>query len=128
MNYIDQSSKYLHSNIPTGRGMVKWAPFATMPEQFENVGNLMDDQKKIQRPELSDDRLDELEYTLKRADDEKLPVSVVYYYDGSRFTISLHIIKIDQWSMMLIGQIYGTEDFIFVPFIDILDLYILVDS
>lgn len=125
MNYPGQPSENLDSNIPEGRGMVKWAPFATMPEQFENVGNLMDNQKKIKRPELSDDRLDELEYTLKCAADEKLPVRVAYYYDGTRFSISLHIIKIDQWSMMLIGQIYGTEDFTFVPFIDILDIYIL---
>lgn len=128
MNDRGNLSENLHSNIPKGRGMVKWAPFATMPEQFENVGNLMDDQKKIKRPELSDDQLDELEYTLKRAADEKLPVRISYYYDGSRFSISLHIIKIDQWSMMLIGQIYGTEDFTFVPFIDILDIYILADS
>ncbi len=128
MNYPGQPSENLDSNIPEGRGMVKWAPFATMPEQFENVGNLMDNQKKIKRPELSDDRLDELEYTLKCAADEKLPVRVAYYYDGTRFSISLHIIKIDQWSMMLIGQIYGTEDFTFVPFIDILDIYILPAS
>lgn len=125
MNYPGQPSENLDSNIPEGRGMVKWAPFATMPEQFENVDNLMDNQKKIKRPELSDDRLDELEYTLKCAADEKLPVRVAYYYDGTRFSISLHIIKIDQWSMVLIGQIYGTEDFTFVPFIDILDIYIL---
>lgn len=128
MNYPGQPSENLDSNIPEGRGMVKWAPFATMPEQFENVGNLMDNQKKIKRPELSDDRLDELEHTLKCAADEKLPVRVAYYYDGTRFSISLHIIKIDQWSMMLIGQIYGTEDFTFVPFIDILDIYILPTS
>lgn len=125
MNYPGQPSENLDSNIPEGRGMVKWAPFATMPEQFENVDNLMDNQKKIKRPELSDDRLDELEYTLKCAADEKLPVRVAYYYDGTQFSISLHIIKIDQWSMVLIGQIYGTEDFTFVPFIDILDIYIL---
>lgn len=105
--------------------MVKWAPFATMPEQFENVGKLMDDQEKIQRPILSDDRLDEIEYTLKQAEKEKVPVKVSYFYDGGRFSITLTIIKIDQWSMMLIGQIYKTEDFIFVPFIDILDILIL---
>jgi YolD-like protein. len=74
---------------------------------------------------LSDDRLDEIEHILKYAVKEKLPVRVDYYYDGGRFSISLHIIKIDQWSMMLIGQIYDTEDFIFVPFIDILDIFIL---
>lgn len=125
MDNHSRSENNSQPNIPKGRGMVKWAPFATMPEQFENVGKLMDDQEKIQRPILSDDRLDEIEYTLKQAEKEKVPVKVSYFYDGGRFSITLTIIKIDQWSMMLIGQIYKTEDFIFVPFIDILDILIL---
>lgn len=127
MTDYSRSSKNPESNIPMGRGMVKWAPFATMPEQFENVGKLMGDQVKFERPILSDDRLAEIEYTLKLADEEKRPVKISYYYDGGKFNISLTIIKIDQWSMMLIGQIYGTEDFTFVPFIDILDIVILTD-
>lgn len=121
-------SKNSQAGMPEGRGMVKWAPFATMPEQFENVGRLMNDQSKIKRPELSDDRLDEIEYILKYAAEEKLPVRIAYYYDGGRFNVALHIIKIDQWSMVLIGQIYGTEDFTFVPFIDILDIFILSEN
>ena len=125
MKFRSCPSENSQQNIPEGRGMVKWAPFVTMPEQFENVGRLVESQSKITRPVLSDDRLDEIEHILKYAVEEKLPVKVAYYYDGGRFSISLHIIKIDQWSMMLIGQIYDTEDFIFVPFIDILDIYIL---
>lgn len=121
-------SENLREDMPEGRGMVKWAPFATMPEQFENVSRLMSDQTKIKRPELSDDRLVEIEQTLKYAAEEKLPIRVAYYYDGGRFDVSLHIIKIDQWSMVLIGQIYGTEDFTFVPFMDILDIFILPKS
>src|SRR5699024_7016643 len=113
-SYLSENSQ---GNILEGLGMVKWAPFATMLEQFENVGRLMDSQSIIKRPVLSDDRLDEIAHILKYAVKERLPVRVYYYYDGGRFSISLHIIKIDQWSMMLIGQIYDTEDFIFVPFI-----------
>src|SRR5699024_9222017 len=125
MKFRSYPSENSQGNIPEGRGMVKWAPFATMPEQFENVGRLMDSQSKIKRPVLSDDRLDEIEHTLKYAMKERLPVRGDNYYGGGRISISLHIIKKDQWSMMLIGQIYDTEDFIFVPFIDILDIFIL---
>ncbi|CAD2081442.1 hypothetical protein GCM10007275_21330 [Jeotgalicoccus coquinae] len=121
-------SKNSQAEMPEGRGMIKWAPFATMPEQFENVGRLMSDQTKIKRPELYDDQLGEIEQILKHAAAEKFPVRIAYYYDGSRFNVSLHIIKIDQWSMLLIGQICGTEDFTFVPFIDILDIFILSES
>lgn len=125
MDYRDSSTNSLNSNIPQGRGMIKWAPFATMPEQFENVDKTIDNQTKIKRPDLSDDQLAEIEYALNLAAEEKYPVKIFYYYDGYRFNISLNIIKIDQWSMMLIGQKYGTEDFVFVPFIDMLDIVIL---
>lgn len=125
MNYHGSSNESLNSNIPQGRGMIKWAPFATMPEQFENVGQLIDNQSKITRPILSDDRLNEIEYALNLAAEKKYPVKIFYYYDGHRFNVSLNIIKIDQWSMMLIGQEYDTEDFFFVSFIDILNITIL---
>lgn len=125
MTYPDSPDNSLNSNIPQGRGMIKWAPFATMPEQFENVDKLIDEQIKIERPILSDDRLAELEYTLTSAVSEKKFIKVFYYYDGYRFDVSLEIIKIDRWSMVLIGQKYLTEDFVFVPFIDILDIVIL---
>lgn len=44
----------LNRNIPKGRGMIKWAPFATMPEQFLDVKRQIDAQTKIERPELSE--------------------------------------------------------------------------
>lgn len=33
-------SKLADINIPQGRGMIKWALFATMFEQFENVSRM----------------------------------------------------------------------------------------
>ncbi|MEJ7422961.1 YolD-like family protein, partial [Staphylococcus haemolyticus] len=48
--------EYLDSQIPQGRGMVKWAPFATLPEQFERIHEYILDQDKIQRPTLSEDQ------------------------------------------------------------------------
>ena len=68
MDYRDMPRESLNSNIPQGRGMIKWAPFATMPEQFENVRKLQEDQVKIERPELSDDRLDETDRTDGKAE------------------------------------------------------------
>ena len=37
MDYRNIPRDMLDKNIPTGRGMVKWAPFATLPEQFETI-------------------------------------------------------------------------------------------
>ncbi len=127
MDYRDMPIEKLDSNIPQGRGMIKWAPFATMPEQFETVERLVDDQTKISRPVLSDDRLEEMDRILKKAHADKRRIKVEYYYDGRRFHIILHIVKIDMWSLMLIGQETKgrPDDMVFISFMDILDIVML---
>ena len=125
MDYRDVPRESLNSNIPQGRGMIKWAPFATMPEQFENVRKLQEDQVKIERPELSDDRLDEIDRTLKKALALKRQVRIEYYYDGHRFSVRLKIISVDIWSMIVVGQKNDDEEMVFISFIDILNIIML---
>lgn len=125
MDYRDMPRESLNSNIPQGRGMIKWAPFATMPEQFENVRKLQEDQVKIERPELSDDRLDEIDCTLKKALALKRQVRIEYYYDGHRFSVRLKIISVDIWSMIVVGQKNDDEEMVFISFIDILNIIML---
>ncbi|HHX0046017.1 TPA: YolD-like family protein [Staphylococcus aureus] len=48
--------EYLSSNIPQGRGIVKWSAFASVPEQFETLNSYIADQNKVSKPELSDDQ------------------------------------------------------------------------
>lgn len=127
MDYREMPIEKLNSNIPQGRGMIKWAPFATMPEQFETVDRLVDAQTKISRPELSDDRLEEMDRILQKAHADKRRIKVEYYYDGRRFHITLNIVKIDMWSLILIGQEIKnqTDDMVFISFMDILDIMML---
>lgn len=120
------SQAELNSNIPRGRGMIKWAPFATMPEQFENVAKMVDAQTKIERPELSDDRIDEMNRVLNYALKDKRPVRIEYYYDGRRYFIQLKVVRVDTWSMILIGekqtQDNAQDSLVFIPFLDILNI------
>ncbi|SEW11428.1 YolD-like protein [Aliicoccus persicus] len=120
------SQAELNSNIPRGRGMIKWAPFATMPEQFENVAKMVDAQTKIERPELSDDRIDEMNRVLNYALKDKRPVRIEYYYDGRRYFIQLKVVRVDTWSMILIGekqtQDSAQDSLVFIPFLDILNI------
>ena len=125
MDYRDVPRESLNSNIPQGRGMIKWAPFATMPEQFENVRKLQENQVKIERPELSDDRLDEIDRTLKRALALKRQVRIEYYYDGHRFSVRLKVISVDIWSMIVVGQKNDDEEMVFISFIDVLNIIML---
>lgn len=125
MDYREMPRESLNSNIPQGRGMIKWAPFATMPEQFENVRKMQEDQVKISRPELSDDRLEEIDRTLKNALALKRQVRIEYYYDGCRFPVDMKIISVDIWSMMVVGQKNDDEEMVFISFIDILDIFMI---
>ena len=125
MDYRQMKTEELDSNIPVGRGMIKWAPFATMPEQFENVQNLIDSQDKITRPVLTDDRVDLLNRKMSYAMNHKLPVKIEYYYDGYRYTVDVEIIKIDQWSEVLLGRYLDSLETFFIPFMDILEISLL---
>lgn len=118
------SQAELNSNIPEGRGMIKWAPFATMPEQFENVAKMIDAQTKIERPELSDDRIDEMNRILNHALQSKRAVRIEYYYDGRRYYVQLKVVRVDVWSMILIGEKLekSEEALVFIPFLDILNI------
>ncbi len=46
-NYCNISREYLKPRIPKGQDMVKWAPFVTMPEQYEMLNQFKQDQNKI---------------------------------------------------------------------------------
>ena len=50
--------EYLNPRIPQGRGIVKWQPFKTMPQQYEILDQYIDDQNKIDMPLLSQEQLE----------------------------------------------------------------------
>ncbi|SCT18766.1 YolD-like family protein [Staphylococcus caeli] len=93
----------LNPNIPQGRGMVKWAPFATLPEQFEAIQQYLTDQNKIDRPILSDDQLNELNIQLHHALHSNAFVHIEYYQSGWLEHITLKIKNIDMIQMSLEG-------------------------
>ena len=93
--------EYLNPRIPQGRGMVKWQPFKTMPEQYERLEQYVEDQNKIDKPILSDDQLYELNETLmfKMLND---PEVVISYYEGGYIkNIEGYIRKVDGYEQML---------------------------
>lgn len=86
----------VNSNIPQGRGMIKWAPFATMPEQFENVRKLNENNTHVPKPNLTDELQQELELKLR----ELIGHNVIlrYWQAGHEFIIECTIANVDDWS------------------------------
>lgn len=63
------------------RGMVKWAPYKSLPEQEDYLEKMEEKKNKVDKPLLSDDELIELDTklsTYNRGD----PISIEYYDYG----------------------------------------------
>ncbi|MFJ8531598.1 YolD-like family protein [Bacillus sp. NPDC094106] len=56
-----------NANMPKGRRMVKWTPFAAMSEQFEGINQIIQEQLKIEKPVLDEQQIEEIELTLHEA-------------------------------------------------------------
>ncbi|CAM3175012.1 YolD-like family protein [Staphylococcus argensis] len=117
--------EYLDSQIPQGRGMVKWAPFATLPEQFERIHEYILDQDKIQRPTLSEDQLNELNCKMHQALHDEQPVQMEYYQAGALHTVELHITHIDMLNMSLKGRDYHSDKPLTFSLLDITAIHFL---
>lgn len=87
--------KYLNPKIPQGRGKIKWQAFATLPQQFEILEQIIKDQNKIEKPLLTHDSLDNLDqiFQIKIQNDELCTIS--YWEDGSISNYTGKILKIN---------------------------------
>lgn len=124
-DYRNIPSELLDSNIPVGRGMIKWAPFATLPEQFETIQQYIIDQNKITRPVLSDDQLAELNIRLHEALQYAQPVEVKFYNNGFVDSVHLTIYRIDAINYEIDGYVYNQQQRQKISIFDILDIVLL---
>ena len=124
-DYRNVPRELLDNNIPMGRGMIKWAPFATLPEQFETIQQYIIDQNKIRRPVLSDDQLAELNIRLHEALQYAQPVEVKFYNNGFVDSVRLTIYRIDAINYEIDGYVYNQQQRQKISIFDILDIVLL---
>ncbi|HCY7762641.1 YolD-like family protein [Staphylococcus aureus] len=125
IDYRNVPRELLDNNIPMGRGMIKWAPFATLPEQFETIQQYIIDQNKITRPVLSDDQLAELNIRLHEALQYAQPVEVKFYNNGFVDSVRLTIYRIDAINYEIDGYVYNQQQRQKISIFDILDIVLL---
>lgn len=83
-DYRKIPKEYLNKNIPKGRGMIKWQPFASVPQQYEIINQHIENQNKVDKPKLDDMALRELNNVLA----EKLyynPSATIKYWENGYF-------------------------------------------
>ncbi|HEJ9392189.1 TPA: YolD-like family protein [Staphylococcus aureus] len=124
-DYRNVPRELLDNNIPMGRGMIKWAPFATLPEQFETIQQYIIDQNKITRPVLSDDQLAELNIRLHEALQYAQPLEVKFYNNGFVDSVRLTIYRIDAINYEIDGYVYNQQQRQKISIFDILDIVLL---
>ena len=77
------------------RGIIKWSPFDALSGRDAVLEKLLYELYKIQKSTLSEDEIEDLNKTLKKAVDENKQTAVEYYYDGYTYQTFGKIKKVD---------------------------------
>ncbi|MCT9852039.1 YolD-like family protein [Priestia megaterium] len=68
------------------RGMKKWRPFATMPEQYIGLQEIIKKQSEIPQPLLTEEQMEQINFTLIEALHTNKQVYLTYYKNGQSIT------------------------------------------
>lgn len=112
--------EYLNPNIPQGRGIVKWAAFKTLSEQYERLEQYIKDQDKIDKPTLSDHQMSELNVTLMMKMFHDPQAEVSYFENGYIKKADGFIHKVDTHNQVL--QMYIDEGLFTLKLSDIVEI------
>ncbi|HDB3064998.1 TPA: YolD-like family protein [Staphylococcus aureus] len=110
--------KYLNPNIPQGRGMKKWLPMATIPEQYERLEQYIQGQNKIEKPLLSEDQIENINDTLASKMIDNTLAKVQYFANGYIKSVQGIIHKVDTLDSVL----YIYTDDVLMP-VKLTDIY-----
>ena len=77
------------------RGMIKWAPFASVINGNEVIREIEEEQTRIEKPILSEEQIENLEETLIEAYNNSNVVEVLFYKQYHMYKITGIITKLD---------------------------------
>ena len=91
------------------RGMKKWAPFSSLIEQATCLEQMRYQRNKIDKPVLSDDQKEKINYILQTYKKGQI-VKIKFFNDGYLYFINTQIKRIDLENRRLILE-HGKLDF-----------------
>ncbi|QJX81092.1 YolD-like family protein [Priestia megaterium] len=68
------------------RGMKKWRPFATMPEQYIGLKEIINKQAEVAQLVLTEEQMEQINFTLIEAFHTNKQVYLTYYKNGQHMT------------------------------------------
>ncbi|AHA71038.1 3-oxoacyl-ACP synthase [Bacillus thuringiensis] len=90
-----------------GRGMVKWRPFASLPEQFMGINEMLNDLNKVPKPIVSEDMSEQIERGLIHSMQNKEEILISYYREGMVHDMYINVSHIEP----MIKTVYCTDAF-----------------
>ncbi|PEW97148.1 3-oxoacyl-ACP synthase [Bacillus cereus] len=110
-----------NANMPKGRGMAYWQPFASMPEQFAVIKEIISEQTKVPRPILTQDAKEMIENKLLCSFLGEEEVLLTYYKDGYLYKNYITVININPINETIIctDAFYNKRMFKFVDVIEV---------
>ncbi|PHE68521.1 YolD-like family protein [Bacillus wiedmannii] len=90
-----------------GRGMVKWQPFASMPEQYEEIRKIISDLNKVPKPIVTEDMKEQLQIGLVQSLQNKEEILISYYRDGMVHNMYINVLHIEP----MLKTVYCTDAF-----------------
>ncbi|MEC3575763.1 YolD-like family protein, partial [Bacillus thuringiensis] len=93
--------------VVRGRGMVKWNPFASIPEQYEEIHRMFEEQYKVPKPFLTQDTMERIERALMQSFHEEEEIHTSYYRDGMVQDMYINVLHIEPMTK----TIYCTDAF-----------------
>ncbi|HDR6268161.1 3-oxoacyl-ACP synthase [Bacillus cereus] len=84
-----------NANMLKGRGMVKWQPFASMPEQFAVIKEMIKEQTKASCPIVTQDAKEMIENKLLTSFLGEEEVLLTYYKDGYLYKNYITVVDIN---------------------------------
>ncbi|PDZ49715.1 3-oxoacyl-ACP synthase [Bacillus sp. AFS094611] len=84
-----------NANMPKGRGMVKWSPFAALTDQFDGIREIVKEKTKVERPTLTQDEQELIENKLLCSLLSEEEILITYYEDGYLLNSYMTVIDID---------------------------------
>lgn len=89
-----------------GRGMIKWRPFVSMPEQFAGIREILGELNKVSKPFITQDTKERIERELMRSLHEE-EILITYYRDGFIQDKYITVVSIDVQDK----TVYSTDAF-----------------
>ena len=98
------------------RGMKKWSPYSSLIEQATCLEQMKYQRNKIERPILTDDQKEKINYALQSYKKGQI-IKIKFFHDGYLYEINTSIKRIDLENHVLVLE-NGKLDFINIVDID----------